>query len=83
MATFKRMHLQLPRPLLGVPKVSSSSGDFCRDMAKYKGWGQLGIYVAYKEKPKPFQLSSLLLGVREVHNLLTEEKDALLILPRG
>lgn len=52
-------------------------------MAKYNGWGQLGIYVAYKEKPKPFQLSSLLLGVCEVHNLLTEEKDALLILPRG
>lgn len=52
-------------------------------MAKCKGQDQLGIYVADKEQPKPFQLTSLLLGAPEVHNLLTGEKDAPLILPRG
>lgn len=52
-------------------------------MAKCKGQDQLGISVADEEQPKPFQLTSLLLGAPEVHNLLIEEKDAPLILPRG
>lgn len=52
-------------------------------MAKRKGPDQLGISVADKEQPKPFQLTSLLLGAPGVHNLLIEEKDAPLIRPRS
>lgn len=52
-------------------------------MTKCKGQDQLGIYMADKEQPKPFQFTSLLLGAPEVHNLLIEEKDAPFILPRS
>lgn len=83
MANFKRMYSQLPRLLPGAPEVSSSSCNPCWDMAKCKGQDQLDIYMADEEQPKPFQLTSLLLGAPGVHNLLIEEKDAPLILPRG